>query len=54
MFKHFIKRLIEAENREDALNNVLYGEDSIIRAQQWGKITIEEYQMLIELIDKMA
>ena len=29
MFKKFIQRIIEAENREDAMQNVFYGNDGI-------------------------
>lgn len=63
MFKKFIQRIIEAENKEDAINNVFYGtifEDGIIKeygidmAYQHGKITWKEHQMLLALIDKMA
>lgn len=63
MFKKFIERIIAAENKEDALQNVFYGtkwENGKI--VQWGvdiayqhdKITLKEHQMLLKLIEKMA
>ena len=65
MFKKFIQRIIEAKDREDAVQNVFYGtrwaEDGskvevygIDIAYQHGKITWKEHQMLLDLIDKMA
>jgi len=65
MFKKFIKRIIEAENREDAIQNVFYGTkwdengDKIIEygidiAYQHEKITWAEHEMLLALIEKMA
>lgn len=54
MFKKFIQRIIEAENREDAVQNVFYGADGIDMAFQHDKITFAEHQMLLALIEKMA
>lgn len=64
MFKKFIERIIAAKDREDAIKNVFYGtkvdEDGNITsfgiemAYQHQKITWKEYQMLIDLIYKMA
>lgn len=54
MFKKFIQRIIEAESREDAINNVFYGKDGIDMAYQREKITWKEHQMLLALIEKMA
>ena len=54
MFKKFIQRIIDAENREDAINNVFYGNDGIDIAYQRDKITWKEHQMLLALIEKMA
>ena len=57
MFKKFIKRIIEAENKQDAIDNVFYSTDTsegIDRAFQNEKITWEEHQMLLNLIMKMA
>ena len=54
MFKKFIERIIAAENQEDAIQNVFYGEDGIDMAYQHEKITWKEHQMLLALIDKMA
>lgn len=39
MFKKFIQRIIEAENREDAMQNVFYGNDGIDIAFQREKIS---------------
>lgn len=54
MFKKFVQRIIEAENREDAIRNVFYGADGIDMAFQKEKITWGEHQMLLSLIEKMA
>ena len=54
MFKKFIQRIIEAENKEDALQNIFYGADGIDIAFQHEKITFKEHQMLLALIEKMA
>lgn len=54
MFKKFIERIISAENYEDAINNVFYGEDGIDMAYQHEKITWKDHQMLLALIEKMA
>lgn len=54
MFKKFIQRIIEAENKEDATQNVFYAWDGIDRAFQQEKITYKEYEMLANLIEKMA
>lgn len=54
MFKKFIERIIAAENKEDAIQNVFYGKDGIDMAFQHNKITWIEHEMLFELIEKMA
>lgn len=54
MFKKFIERIIAAENREEAMNKVFYGENGIDIAFQKEKITWKEHQMLLNLIEKMA
>ena len=54
MFKKLIQRIIDAENREDAIQNVFYGSDGIDLAYQREKITYKEHQMLLSLIEKMA
>lgn len=64
MFKKFIQRIIEAENKQDAIDNVFYGtkydddghivEYGIDIAFQHEKITWKEHQMLLALIEKMA
>lgn len=54
MFKKFIQRIIEAENREDAIKNIFYGPDGIDKAYQMEKITWKEREMLLALIEKMA
>lgn len=53
MFKKFIQRIIEAENRDDAIQNVFYGSDGIDMAYQREKISYKEHQMLFDLINKM-
>lgn len=63
MFKKFIERIIAAENRQDAIDNVFYGtvweDGKIVQygidiAFQHEKITWKEHQMLLNLINKMA
>lgn len=54
MFKKFLQRIIEAENKQDAIDNVFYGSDGIDIAYQREKITWKEHQMLFAIIDKMA
>ncbi len=54
MFKKFIQRIIEAENREDAMQNVFYRNDGIDIAFQKEKISWKEHQMLLAIIEKMA
>lgn len=54
IFKKFIQRIIEAENREDAMQNVFYGNDGIYIAFQREKISWKEHQMLLAIIEKMA
>lgn len=53
MFKKFIERIIEAQNKEDAMQNVFYGKDGIDIAFQNEKITWKEHEMLLALIEKM-
>lgn len=54
MFKKFIMMIINAKDREDAIQNVFYGENGIDVAYQREKITWTEHQMLLEIIEKMA
>lgn len=54
MFKKFIQRIIDAENKEDAIQNVFYGADGIDIAFQHEKISWKEHEMLLALIEKMA
>ena len=54
MFKKFIQRIIEAADKEDAVQNVFYGPDGVDMAFQHEKITWKEYEMLSKLIDKLA
>ena len=54
MFKKFVQRIIDSENKEDAIKNVFYGPDGIDMAYQKGKINWSEHEMLFALIDKMA
>ena len=54
MFKKFIQRIIEAENKEDAIQHIFYGADGIDMAYQHEKITWKEHEMLLKIIEKMA
>lgn len=53
-FKYFIKLLIDAESKEEAVQNIFYGPAGIDAAYQREEITWEEHEMLFALIDKMA
>ncbi|MCR4654741.1 MAG: hypothetical protein K5770_00700 [Lachnospiraceae bacterium] len=54
MFKKFIQRIIEAKNQEEAWQNVFYGSEGIDMAYQHEKISCKEFELLTELIKKMA
>ena len=64
MFRKFLERIIAAENKEDAIQNIFYGtkfdedgnvtEYGIDIAYQHEKISWKEHQMLLALIEKMA
>ena len=64
MFKKFIERIINATNKEDAVQNVLYGtkynesgnitEYGVDMAYQHDKISAKEHEMLFALVEKMA
>lgn len=54
MFRKYVERIVAADDREDAIQNVFYGEDGIDVAYQRGKITWKEHQLLLNLIEKMA
>lgn len=54
MFKKFIERIIAAENQQDAIENVFYGDNGIDSAYQKEKISWKEHEMLLALIEKMA
>lgn len=64
MFKKFIQRIIEAKNQDDAMDNVFYGtkwddDGNVVQygidiAYQHEKISWNEHQMLLALIEKMA
>lgn len=54
MFKKFIQRIIESENKEQALNTVFYGENGIDMAYQREQISWKDHEMLLALIEKMA
>lgn len=64
MFKKFLQRIIEAKDREDAIQNVFYGtridengkitQYGVEMAYQQEKITWKECEMLLALIEKMA
>jgi hypothetical protein len=54
MFKKFIKKILSCESKENALQNVFYGENGIDVAFQRDKISWDEHQMLLGIIEKMA
>lgn len=54
MFKKFVQMIIDSANKEDAIKNVFYGENGIDMAFQKDKITWNEHEMLLALIEKIA
>lgn len=57
MFKRFLKKIISSANREDAVKNVLHGNEyhyGIEEAHESHLINDEEYSMLVSIIEKMA
>lgn len=54
MFKKFVERIVAAQGREDAIQNVFYGADGIDMAYQRGKITWNDHELLLALIEKLA
>lgn len=53
MFKKFVARIIACGNQSEAIEKVFYGEDGIDMAFQKEKISWEEHQMLLSLIQMM-
>lgn len=53
MFKKFVQMIVEYDGRDDAIQNVFYGENGIDRAYQSGKIAWKEHQLLLALIEKL-
>lgn len=65
MFRKFLERIIAAEGREDAINNIFYGgieydeNDEIVNigidlAYQWELLSWKDHEMLLAIIEKMA
>ena len=54
IFKNYLEQIINAADQEDAIENVFYGPEGIDMAFQHEKITWEEHQLLLKLINKMA
>ena len=54
MFRKFIERIVKAENRQDAMENVFYGADGIDMAFQHDKISWKDHELLLDLIEKLA
>lgn len=54
MFKKFVKEIARSYNKEIALHTVFYGKDGIDAAYQQGKISFEDHEILLTLIEKMA
>lgn len=53
-FKNYIKRIVEATDRKDAIDNIFYGADGIDMAFQHGFISWNDHQLLLNLIEKLA
>jgi hypothetical protein len=54
MFKKLLQRIIDAENVQDAVDNVLYGMDGVDMAYQRDKITFKEHEILFKLVSIIA
>lgn len=64
MFKKFIERIIAAKDKQDAVDNVLYGtifdnsghiiQYGVDLAYQHEKISYKEHELLFALVEKMA
>ena len=52
--REFLERIVAAENRESAVQNVFYGADGIDMAYQHEKISFADMELLLKLIEKMA
>ncbi len=53
MFKKFIERIIACSNQSEAIEKVFYGKDGIDMAFQKEKISWEEHQLLLSVIQMM-
>ena len=53
-FKGYVIAITTSKNKEDAINNVFYGEFGADMAYQRGKITYKDLELISKLIDKMA
>lgn len=63
-FRAFCERIAQAQNREDAIKNIFYGQryDDAGNVERWGvdiafqreKITWAEHQILLHIIEKLA
>lgn len=63
-FRTFCERIAQAQNREDAIQNIFYGQryDDAGNVERWGvdiafqreKITWAEHQILLQIIEKLA
>lgn len=63
-FKSFCERIAQAENREDAIQNIFYGQrfDESGNVTQWGidyayqagKITYGDLETLLHICEKLA
>ena len=53
-FKGYLVAITEAENKEDAINNVFYGEFGADMAYQHEKISYRDLELIQKLIERMA
>ena len=63
-FKSFCERIAKAENREDAIQNIFYGQrfDESGNVERWGidyayqagKITYSDLEILLHICEKLA
>lgn len=52
--REFLERIVAANDREDAIQNVFYGCDGIDMAYQRDQINWNEHELLLAIIEKMA
>jgi hypothetical protein len=53
-FRGYMKAISQAENKEDAIQNIFYGQYGADMAYQHDKITYNDLELIQKIIEKMA